>query len=49
MWQLAVSDLQPLYELCRLLFGANNVQIRFQQYRDRPRIEQLCLFESKEA
>ena len=48
MWQLAICDLQPLYELCRLLFGVNNVQFQYQQYRNRPRIVQLSLFDSKE-
>lgn len=45
MWQLAICDLQPLYELCRMLFGASNVQFQYQQYMDRPRIEQLNLFD----
>ena len=49
MWQLAICDLQPLYELCRLLFGANNVQFQYRQYMDGPRIVQLSLFDSKEA
>lgn len=48
MWQLTICDLQPLYELCRLLFGVNNVRFQSQQYRNRPRIVQLGLFDSKE-
>ena len=49
MWQLPIHDLKPLYELCRLLFGVNNVQFQYRQYSNKSRFMQRSLFKSREA
>lgn len=47
MWQLPICDLKHLYELCRLLFGVDNVHFQFRKYRGNPRLMQLSLFDSE--